>query len=142
MIRMLFLAPLAMLPACTTPAVPAGPAEAGLAAVTPSDSITSWTFVAIDGKPPLSNRNRLTISANRIGANVGCNAMGGDLTIEPGRLKVARLVATLMYCNGLMEQEQAVADLLDAQPAFFIEGDRLVIHSDLHRAELTKERAE
>lgn len=139
MIQTLVLAPLALLAACTT-TTPAGPAEEGPSAASPADGGTNWAFVTIDGRPPLSNRNVLTISENRIAANVGCNSMGGELDIEPGRLKVTRLVATLMYCEGLMQQEQAVADLLDAQPAFYIEGDRLFIRSDLHQAELTMKR--
>jgi heat shock protein HslJ len=99
---------------------------------------SKWTFVSIDGQRPVSSRTSLTIGEGRIGANVGCNGMGGDLTIEDGRLIAGPIVSTQMFCDGLMDQERAVADLLGARPAFFIENDRMVIHSDQHKAELVR----
>ncbi|MCC6926027.1 META domain-containing protein [Novosphingobium sp.] len=101
---------------------------------------SSWTFVAIDGKPPVSSKTSLTLSETRIGANVGCNGMGGDLKFEPGRLVTSGIFSTMMYCDGLMEQERAVVELLEASPTFFIEGDRLGIKSDQHSALLVKKR--
>jgi heat shock protein HslJ len=43
-----------------------------------------------------------------------------------------------MYCDGLMEQERAVAELLAAKPHFFIENGRMAIRSDKHVAELVR----
>lgn len=99
---------------------------------------SAWTFVAIDGQKPVSSRTSLTISEGRIGANLGCNGMGSDLTIENGRLITGPIVSTQMYCDGLMEQERAVAELLAAKPHFFIENGRMLIHSDGHMAELVQ----
>lgn len=99
---------------------------------------TQWTFVSIDGQAPVSPKTSLTIEPNRVGANVGCNGMGSALTIENGRLVTSHVISTMMFCEGLMDQERAVAALLEAKPAFFIEGDRLTIHSDAHKAELVR----
>ncbi|MBS3927998.1 MAG: META domain-containing protein [Sphingomonadales bacterium] len=101
---------------------------------------SKWTFVAIDGQPPVSSKSSLTIEEDRIGANLGCNGMGGDLKIEQGRLITGPLISTMMFCDGVMDQEKAVADLLEAKPRFFIEGDRLFIHSDKHKAELVRKK--
>lgn len=113
---------------------------AGTLHAAPDQALTKWTFVSIDGKAPVSDKAELSIYRDRIGATVGCNGMGGDLEVVPGRLKVGPVVSTQMYCEGLMEQERAVAELLGASPAFFIEGNRMAIHSDKHIAELVKKR--
>lgn len=115
----------------------AGPAVSG-----PPEG-SDWTFVAIDGAPPVSDKTSLTIREGRIGANVGCNGMGGELRIEQGRLVLpGGIISTMMYCEGLMAQELAVADLLRASPRFFIEGGRMFIHSQDHKAELVRKAAD
>lgn len=117
-----------LLTACTAgPAVSAPPGG------------SDWTFVAIDGAPSVSDKTSLTIREGRIGANVGCNGMGGELRIEQGRLVLpGGIISTMMYCEGLMAQEQAVAELLRASPRFFIEGGRMAIRSKDHSAELVR----
>ncbi|MEY4953052.1 MAG: hypothetical protein RL299_1476 [Pseudomonadota bacterium] len=107
---------------------------------TPSAQSTTgkWAFVSIDGKAPVSDKAALTISADRIGANLGCNGLGGDFKIENGHLVTGPIISTMMYCDGLMDQESAVARLLEAKPAFTIKGDRLIIESGQHKAELIR----
>jgi len=122
-------------------ALPALALLAACSATTPSlaePGGSHWTFVAIDGQKPVSSKTSLTVGDGRIGANVGCNGMGGDLKFEGDRLIVGPLISTQMYCDGVMDQERAVADLLAANPRFFIENGRLGIVSDKHRAELVK----
>ena len=53
-------------------------------------------------------------------------------------MKIGPVISTQMYCEGLMEQERAVAELLGASPAFFIENGRMGIRSDTHVAELVR----
>lgn len=127
MTRSIALFALPLLAACTT--VPQ--ASANLTG-------SRWTFVSIDGQRPVRDSAELTIAADRIGANVGCNGLGGDLKIEAGKLITGPMISTQMYCEGVMEQERSVAELLSASPAYFIEGNRLVIRSDKHVAELRR----
>jgi heat shock protein HslJ len=116
---------LVLLAACTT-AGAAGP-----------DSLAGkWRFVAIDGQKPVSSKAELTIQEGRIGANVGCNGMGGDLQIKGGKLVVGAVVSTMMFCEGLMEQERAVSELLSADPDYRIEQGRLVLRAGVRSAEL------
>lgn len=123
----ILLTALPLLAACATTAKPAADLP-----------LTQWRFVSIDGQAPVSEKADLRIYEGRIGANVGCNGLGGDLKIEPGRLIVGPMISTQMYCDGVMEQERAVAELLGASPGFFVEGDRMGIKSDKHIAELVK----
>ena len=116
---------LALLAACTT----AGATRPGL-----EDS--RWRFVAIDGDRPVSDKAELTIGRGRIGANVGCNGLGSDLKIKGGKLEVGAIVSTMMYCDGLMEQEKAVSELLAGNPEYRIENGRLKLKAGIHSAEL------
>jgi heat shock protein HslJ len=116
---------LALLAACTT-----------AAAVGPDSLTGKWRFVTIDGQKPVSSKAELTIQEGRIGANVGCNGMGGDLQIKGGKLMVGAVVSTMMFCDGLMEQERAVSELLSADPDYRIEQGRLLLRAGAHSAEL------
>lgn len=134
MIRQAFLAALPLLAACATPQH-GGRTEP---AADPNRPLTTWTFVSIDGQKPVSNKAELRIFEKRIAANVGCNGLGGDLELSNGQMKIGPVISTQMYCEGLMEQERAVAELLGASPAFFIENGRMGIRSDTHVAELVR----
>lgn len=127
MTKRLILAALPLLAACAA----AGASSAALKG-------TKWTFTLIDGKPPVSSKAALTIEAARIGANVGCNGLGGDLRIKSGRLVTGPMISTMMYCDGLMEQERAISELLEADPKFRVAGKKLVLDSGAHRAELKR----
>ena len=101
---------------------------------------SSWTFTAIDGDAPVSEKARLTFEGDRIGANVGCNGMGGPWRLEGGRLIAGPLVQTQMYCEGpVWDQEKAVGALLAAAPKFGVNGDVMTIESGGHSAELRRE---
>ena len=123
------LALFALLPACaTTNAVSAPPQLAG----------TSWTFTTIDGARPASPRAALRFEGDRIAATAGCNGIGGNWRIENARLHGGPYVSTMMFCDGLMEQERALAALLEEKPAIRREGNRLTLTSAGHKAELLK----
>lgn len=118
-----------LLSACTT----AGAAAAPIAG-------TTWSFVLIDGQKPVSGRAALTINAKSLSADAGCNGMGGDLTIEPGRLMTGPIISTMMFCDGVMEQEKAVSALLGASPQYKVEGDSLTLTAPGHSAKLARMR--
>ena len=118
-----------LLAACTT----AGAAPASLAG-------TSWALVQIDGQKPVSSRAAITINARAISAHAGCNGMGGDLTITSDRLMTGPIISTQMYCDGVMEQEQALGALLGASPHYKVVGDTLTLTAPGHSAKLARVR--
>ena len=118
-----------LLAACTT----AGAAPTPIAG-------TTWSFVLIDGQKPVSSRAALTLNAKSLSADAGCNGMGGDLTIEPGRLVTGPIISTMMFCDGVMEQEKAVSALLGASPQYKVEGDTLTLTAPGHSAKLARKR--
>ncbi len=134
MIRQALLAALPLLAACAAPQTATEPKPAS----GPDRPLTTWTFVSIDGQKLVSSRAELRIFEKRIAATVGCNGLGGDLQLTNGQMKVGPIISTQMYCEGLMEQERAVAELLGASPAFFVENGRMGIRSAKHVAELVR----
>ena len=122
---------LLVLPLLAAACAPAGASPAQLQG-------TKWTFTSIDGKAPVSSKASLTIERSRVGANAGCNGMGGDLRLTETKLVTGPIISTQMYCDGVMEQERAVAGLLDADPSYSLKGDRLVLEGGGHRAELKR----
>lgn len=100
---------------------------------------TRWHFAAIDGAAPVSPQAVLTFQSGRIGANVGCNGMGGPWRIEGVRLIAGPLISTQMWCEGKMDQERAVSALLSGSPEVRMSGSRLSLRSGGHSAELVRE---
>ncbi len=117
-------------------ALPILAACATIAGASPDLSGTKWSFTAIDGARPVSAKASLSFETDRLGANIGCNGMGGEWRMEQDRLIADQLIGTQMYCEGLMEQERAVSALLGGRPRVTMTGDRLALRSAKHSAEL------
>lgn len=112
-----------------------------VAQATPADTLapSTWRFVTIDGDAPASNEARLTLDDEKLGANVGCNSMGGPWRIEKDRLLAGPLVQTEKFCAGaISEQEKAAGALLVAAPEIEVDGRHMQLRSAGHRAELER----
>ena len=95
--------------------------------------------VSIDGVAPASDKAKLTFEDDSIGANVGCNGMGGPWRVSEGRLIAGPLIQTQMYCEGpVWGQEKAIGALLAGAPELDVANNRLVLKSSGHTAELTR----
>ena len=100
---------------------------------------TKWRFTAIDGAAPVRpDRATMSFTAERISANVGCNGMGGSWRLDGNRLVGSPYMSTKMFCDGVMEQENAVSALLAANPAVAVSGNRMTLTAQGHSAELTR----
>ena len=93
---------------------------------------TEWKVVRIDGKPPASPRAAIRFTRDRLSATVGCNGQGGTWVIEQGKLVGGPYMSTMMYCEGLMDQERALADLLGAKPTVDVTRGTLTLRSKTH----------
>ncbi|WP_225205768.1 META domain-containing protein [Novosphingobium huizhouense] len=98
---------------------------------------TQWQIVRVDGAASAApDKARIAFDAARISANVGCNGMGGDYRVEGGRVIAGPLIATQMFCDGpVWDQEQAVSALLAGAPAFERSGRALRLKSAGHEVE-------
>lgn len=101
---------------------------------------TSWRFTSIDGQAPVSTEASLRFD-EAVNASVGCNGMRGAWRLEGGRLRLdGPLVSTRMFCEGRMEQEAAVSELLSGSPEVVVDGDTLTLTAGAHSAVLTRDR--
>lgn len=98
---------------------------------------TQWQIVRVDGAASAApDKARIAFDAERISANVGCNGMGGAYRLEAGRVIAGPLIATQMFCDGpVWQQEQAVSALLAGAPAFERNGSELRLKSAGHAIE-------
>lgn len=71
----------------------------------------------------------LTLTADRIGIDGGCNGIGGTYRVEGGDVLVAdELQSTLVACaEPLMQQDEFLIALLEGRPSMVIEGETVTI---------------
>ena len=111
---------------CTTPQ-----------ASSPSLNGTTWRFTSIDGESPVAADASLQFG-ERLSAKAGCNGMSGAWRLEGDRLVAGPLASTRMFCEGKMEQENAIGALLSERPVVMLEGDQLTLSSSAHTAVLAR----
>lgn len=77
----------------------------------------------------------VTIEADRISGNAGCNRFNGPFVVAEGGLSVGPLMSTRMFCEDedagsgptIMEQEAAMLQALEAATGHRLEGSRLTL---------------
>ena len=99
---------------------------------------SKWQIVNIDGAAPVSPRASVEFLPDRISASAGCNGLGGSWEAKDGRLITGPFMSTMMFCDGLMEQERALAGLFESKPAYVLSGEWLVLEGGGHKVELRK----
>lgn len=109
---------------------------ASLPPAAPTLAGTAWQIVSIDGVPAISKQARVDFLDTRLAATVGCNRMGATAAYSADTVKVGAVAATRMYCDKLMDQEQALGALLQAGPRFALGTGTLTLEGGNHRAEL------
>lgn len=99
---------------------------------------THWIITRVDGAAPVTpSRASLRFDEERLSANVGCNGIGGDYRVEGNRLIAGPLMATRMFCEGpVWQQEEAVNALLSAAPEMRRSGSTLRLVSGGHALDL------
>lgn len=106
-------------------------AATGHPAATPPLEGTTWKLVALAGKTiTIRNDERaptLTLdpSDQRAAGSGGCNQFGGSYTLKGDELGFGPLISTKMYCEGVMEQEQAYFTALEATRGWRVSGREL-----------------
>jgi heat shock protein HslJ len=76
------------------------------------------------------SRVRLTFDGGTVGAQAGCNSMGGPYVLDGGTLRAPQLATTEMACDAaLMAQDQWLAGMLNGAAAT-LDGDTLTLAKD------------
>jgi heat shock protein HslJ len=97
------------------------------------------TSVTEDGRPkPLVEGTRISLrfdgARRHVGAQAGCNSMGGPAAFEDGKLVVDDLATTEMGCDPPRHaQDEWVAGFLTSRPVWSLEGPVLTLESGTTR---------
>jgi len=106
------------------------------------------TFVATavtDGGVPVGlftgTALKLRFDRGAVRADAGCNSVGGDASVDGGRLRVTDVETTTMGCDPERHSRDAwVAELLQAGPELSLGGDELVLRSGRIEVRLVDEK--
>jgi heat shock protein HslJ len=73
-------------------------------------------MIQIDGTNYDVMGGYVVIDGDRISASVGCNTLGGGVLVDGDTLTLdGPLISTMMYCEGLMDAEAALATILQGE---------------------------
>lgn len=98
---------------------------------TPADLAgTQWRLTRLgdDAVPPADRHHPpgLTFdNAGRFAGSGGCNRLAGGYDLDDDRVAFGSVAGTMMYCDGLMETEQAMIAALDAARSWRVLGRQL-----------------
>jgi heat shock protein HslJ len=114
----------------------AGLALAACASASPNALVGDWELVSY-GLPsslqPAASVVDTLIQFNSDGTlsgNVGCNGFGGDYRVEGTEIEFSQIIATLIFCEGPVgEQESFTLRVFADTSSFVLDGDTLTITS-------------
>lgn len=100
---------------------------------------TQWRFDQIDGKPPLSQGAYVSFEKDTLTVQAGCNRLEGPWHLEEDRLIAGPFDQSEAACSeGSWGQGNAVNALLAATPRMAADGNRMILQSSGHTAELVR----
>jgi heat shock protein HslJ len=95
-----------------------------------------WTLISYgDASNPTPALPDVETSINfnedgTFGGNVGCNSFGSDYKVDGEQITFGSIVSTMMFCEGISDQESAVlAILTDKTVSFTLNGNQLTLTS-------------
>jgi heat shock protein HslJ len=73
-------------------------------------------MIQIDGTNYNVTSGYVVIDGDQLSASVGCNTLGGGVLVDDNTLTLdGPLISTMMYCEGLMDAEAALATVLQGE---------------------------
>lgn len=96
-----------------------------------------WTLVSYgDASDPTPALPDVETSINfnedgTFGGNVGCNSFGADYKVDGDQITFGSIVSTMMFCEGISDQESTVLGILtDKTVSFSMNDDQLTLTSE------------
>jgi heat shock protein HslJ len=118
----------ALLAACATATQDPPPAQSAVL------QDTEWVLVSLNGSALVEGKQiTLSFGEASLGGSGGCNTYGGSYTASEDGLRLSNVYWTEMACmepEGIMEQEQAYFQALNAAARYRVDGDRLEVYDE------------
>jgi heat shock protein HslJ len=93
-----------------------------------------WTLISYgDASNPMPALPEVETSINfnedgTFGGNVGCNSFSSDYKVDGDQITFGSIFSTMMFCEGISDQESAVlAILTDKTASFTVNGNQLTL---------------
>jgi len=103
---------------------------------TPSADLldTEWVLIALNGNALIED-TQITLNFEQVSldGSAGCNTYGGSYTASEDGLRLSGVYATEMACpepKGILDQEKAYLDALNAAARYRVDGDRLEVYDE------------
>ena len=121
----LFALSVLILSACTS---------SGAASTSPVGEWTLVTYGDASNPTPALPDVETTINFNddgTFGGSVGCNSFGSDYKVDGDQITFGSIVSTMMFCEGISDQESTVLGILtDKTVSFSMNDDQLTLTSE------------
>ena len=95
---------------------------------------TEWVLVSLNGNALIEGKEiTLRFGEGSLEGSGGCNAYGGSYTASEDSLSLSDVYRTEMACmepKGIMAQEQAYFQALNAAASYRVDGDRMELYDE------------
>lgn len=69
----------------------------------------------------------LTFTDGTVGANAGCNVMGGSYDVTGTMMDIGDIISTMMYCEDVMDNEMALQNILNTTTHMTFKNGALIL---------------
>jgi heat shock protein HslJ len=119
-----------VLVAACTPNAPGEPADDEVTSSENPFIGTDWDLVEYGDQMPLPGSTAtIAFTEDGINGSTGCNNYFGSYTLDGSALTIGALGSTEMWCEGIMEQETTLLQMLQASESVTLDGKTLTIHT-------------
>ena len=95
---------------------------------------SEWVLTWLNGDALIEGTEiTLNFEETSLDGSAGCNTYGGSYTASEGSLSLSGVYATEMGCpepQGILDQEQAYLNALNAAASFQVDGERLEVYDE------------
>jgi heat shock protein HslJ len=71
-----------------------------------------------------------TFDGDNVSGLAGCNSFSGGFTTDGDSIEIGPLASTMVFCDGVMDQEAAYLTLLQSADSYSVDGDTLTLEVD------------
>ncbi len=96
----------------------------------PSSIEGQWKLVSYNQTAAVPDvETSIEFKDGQMSGNVGCNGFGGEYTVNGNKIEFGPVMATMMFCEAVADQESSTLAVLQNETTFILNEDRLTLTS-------------
>lgn len=95
----------------------------------PTWSVSHLTVDGTETHPIDGSTLTATFESGSVSGVAGCNSYTGAFSTDGDSIEIGPLASTLVFCDGLMDQEAAFLGLLQTAETYSVDGDTLTLET-------------